>query len=49
MVLPGAENCRIRQAELRRLQLRRDPFLVSGLDRHTRVLPDRNSGSKGLY
>ena len=49
MVLSGAEDCSIRQAELRRLQLRRDPFLVSGSDGHTRLLPDRKSGSKGFY
>ena len=49
MVLPGEEDRRSRQVELRWLQLRRDTFLVSGSDGHTRLLPDRNSGSKGFY
>ena len=46
MVLPGAEDCRSIQAELQRLQICRDPFLVSGSDGNTCLLPDRNSGSK---
>ena len=49
MVFPGAEDRRSRQTELRRLQLRQDPFLVSGSDGHMRLLPDRKSGSKGFY
>ena len=49
MVFPGAEDRRSIQPELRRLQLLRDPFLVSGSDGHTRILPDIKSGSKGFY
>ena len=48
MVLPSEEDRRSIQAELRRLNLRQDPFLVSGSDGHTCLLPDRKSGSKGF-
>ena len=49
MVLLGAEDHRSRQDELRRIQLHGDHFIVSGSDGHTRLLPDRKSGSKGFY
>ena len=48
MVLLDAEDRCSRQAELRWLQICRDSFLVSGSDGHTRLLPDRKSGSIGF-